>query len=250
MKEFYSLPQSAELVAEIDAIAHRHGSREQIFDDFLTMAVCALAGGTREEEYLQVVKPYCEGQQGKRSVDRLATLFADVVRIMDETRADLLGDIFQGAITRGQHGQFFTPDPICELMARLADHDEPGKTVCDPCCGSGRILLAAAEIDRNRFFVGQDTDLRCVKITAINLALWNLYGRVIWGNSLTNDRKRVYETGFDGKGVIRVIETTQAANSPPVSPSMDADDSEASEVAPTATPAESPVQGTLFDGLD
>ena len=32
-------------------------------------------------------------------------------------------------------------------------------------------------------------------MTAINLALRNRYGHVIWGNSLSNEQWRVYETG-------------------------------------------------------
>jgi hypothetical protein len=198
VKEHFFEPASADLVAEIDSIARRHGSREQVFDDLLTIAVCALAGGTREEEYLQTVKPYIEGDVGNRAIDRLVAVFGQIVIIMDETRSDVLGDIFQGAITRGQNQQFFTPDPICDLMARLTDSAESRegasagsadaaemKTICDPCCGSGRLLLAAARVNRNRYFVGQDIDHRCAKITAINLALWNLYGKVVWGGSTT-----------------------------------------------------------------
>ena len=51
-----------------------------------------------------------------------------------------------------------------------------GKTVHDPCCGSGRLLLAAAKADRSRKFYGWDIDLQCVRMTALNLAFQNLYG--------------------------------------------------------------------------
>ena len=37
--------------------------------------------------------------------------------------------------------------------------------------------------------------LRCVHMTAINLALRNRFGHVVWGNSLTSESKLVYETG-------------------------------------------------------
>jgi hypothetical protein len=224
-----------------------------VFDDLLTIAVCALAGGTREEEYLQTVKPYIEGDVGNRAIDRLVAVFGQIVIIMDETRSDVLGDIFQGAITRGQNQQFFTPDPICDLMARLTDSAESRegasagsadaaemKTICDPCCGSGRLLLAAARVNRNRYFVGQDIDHRCAKITAINLALWNLYGKVVWGNTLTNEVRRIYHTGFNGQGVIR-IEDVQAPGPP---------DQLAAKPDPLPDPEPpnpSPRQGTLFD---
>lgn len=234
MQEHFFHKESAELVGWIDEIAGKHTGRERVFDDWLTMVVCCLAGGTREEEYLQTIQPYVAGEKGKRDIDKLAELMARLVNVMEETRADILGDIFQGAITRGHGGQFFTPDSICDLMARLVTADdaaEPSnegktaldraplefpfdKTVCDPCCGSGRTLLAAAQLNRNRYFVGQDIDHRCVKITAINLALWNLYGKVIWGNSLTLECKRVYHTGFNGRGVIRVEEPSPSPESP------------------------------------
>ncbi len=248
MKEFFTHPQSAQLVATFDEIARKHSSREQVFDDFLTLAVCSLAGGTMEEEYLRTVKPYTEGRPGKRSIDKIVRVYARVVELMEETREDILGDIFQGAITRGQGGQYFTPQPICDLMAQLAGHDSEGddKTVCDPACGSGRMLLAAAKVDRNRRFVGVDIDHRCVRICALNLALWNLYGQVIWGNSLKDERKLIYETGFNGRSAIRAFKPEPAA--PSVSPPLASTEEETSESSSsTAGPR---VQGSLFDGMD
>lgn len=126
---------------------------------------------------------------------------------MEETRADILGDLFQGAISHGQGGQYFTPEPVCEAMARMtlegtAENSDRPRTVCDPCCGSGRMLLAVAKLRPHWWFVGQDIDLRCVRMTALNLALRNLYGRVIWGDTLKNERRLVYQAGFDGRGFI------------------------------------------------
>ncbi|MBX3452810.1 MAG: hypothetical protein KF777_24955 [Planctomycetaceae bacterium] len=57
------------------------------------------------------------------------------------------------------------------------------------------MLLAAAEIQPHWHFIGQDVDLRCTRMTAINLALRNHYGHAVWGNSLANEAKLIYETG-------------------------------------------------------
>jgi hypothetical protein len=231
----------------LDGVAAKTGSRGEVFDSFLTMTVCALAGGTMEEEYLATVAKYAAGEKGKRPVDHLAAAFARLVAIMDDTREDILGDLFQGGITYGEHAQYFTPAPVCDLMAQLTAGDEPGlgHTINDPCCGSGRMLLAMAKLKPHALFVGQDADLRCVKITAINLGLRNLYGFAIWGNSLSNERKLVYATGFNGKGVIRRVTDeelpTVSAVEPPPSPP---------EAMESTEPGSKTSQGSLFDGIE
>ncbi len=134
---------------------------------------------------------------------------------MDQTRADILGDIFEGAITHGEAGQYLTPEPVCELMARLtldghAETKATSKTIGDPCCGSGRLLLAAAKVRPGWELVGQDIDLRCVRMTAMNLALRNLYGQVIWGDSLRDQCRLVYRTGFSLRGFVRELPIKEA----------------------------------------
>ncbi len=164
-----------------------------------------------EAQYLDVVKRYSRGEPGKRGCDSLAKLFGQAVVAMEETHdgmKDILGDLFQGGITYGEAGQFFTPENVGRMMAQMMVSDVPEevqhqpKRVCDPACGSGRLLLAVAEIQRHWIFVGQDIDLRCVRMTAINLALRNLYGYVIWGNSLADERRLVYRTGFNLAGFL------------------------------------------------
>jgi hypothetical protein len=44
-----------------------------------------------------------------------------------------------------------------------------------------------------------------VRLTAINLALRNLYGYAVWGNSLANEKRLIYRTGFDLHGVISEV---------------------------------------------
>ena len=249
----------------IEEASQRSGvSRGQAFEDFLHMSVCAMSGGTMEDQYLAVVERHKHGKPGKRGCDSIARAFGALVASMEQTQGemiDILGDLFQGAITYGEKGQFLTPMPICRAMARLTigeaagEEDEgdefvpdhaanevgveeptaeqsaepkllsrtPKRTVCDPACGSGRMLLAVAEIHPHWEFHGQDVDLRCVRLTALNLAFRNLYGYVTWGNSLGNEKKLVYRTGFNLSGFIREIKleecpapVRQAATEPPV----------------------------------
>ena len=214
-KEHFFHPESAGLLATLDEAAHRSGvSRGQAFDDFLQMVVCSLSGSRMEERYLEIVKRYSCGKPGKRGCDSLAELFGRTVAAMEETRAemkDILGDLFVGAISYGEAGQFFTPENVCRAMARMMVSDVPNdeqhevKRVADPACGSGRMLLAVAETQPHWLFVGQDIDVRCVRMTAINLALRNLHGFVIWGNSLADERRLVYRTGFDLVGFLSEV---------------------------------------------
>lgn len=186
-------------------------SRARAFEDFLHMSVCALSGGQMEEQYMATVKQHAEGEPGKRGCDSIAQALGTLVHVMEETRKDILGDLFEGAITYGEGGQYFTPETFCQVMAKITVGDvseEEGrarKSVCDPCCGSGRMLLAVADLKPHWEFVGQDVDLRCVRMAALNMGLRNLYGYVIWGNSLALEKRLVYRTGFNLRGVIREI---------------------------------------------
>ena len=200
-KESFRYDETRGLLNLLDEAARRsHMNRAQAFDDILRMIVCTLGRPLMEDEYMTVVERHDEGQKGKRGCDSIARFFGQLVHGMTETNRDLLGDLFEGAITRGEAGQFLTPEPICEMMCRMQLPEESTglegrKKVGDPCCGSGRMLLAAADIQPNWHFVGQDIDLRCVRMTAINLALRNRYGHVIWGNSLGVEQRLTYETG-------------------------------------------------------
>lgn len=62
--------------------------------------------------------------------------------------ADIKGDIYEGLLERNAQdtksgaGQYFTPRPLIRAMVECV-RPEPGKTICDPACGTGGFFLAA-----------------------------------------------------------------------------------------------------------
>jgi type I restriction enzyme M protein len=63
---------------------------------------------------------------------------------------DIIGECYIYLISRfasdagKKAGEFYTPAAVSKLLARLAD-PRPGNTICDPACGSGSLLIRAAE---------------------------------------------------------------------------------------------------------
>ena len=84
---------------------------------------------------------------------------------------DLFGLAYERFFTdlfKGQKGQYFTPRPLVELMADLAEVG-PRDRVLDPTCGSGGFLVAG--MDRGADVDGVDVDPDLVTLARLNLAL-------------------------------------------------------------------------------
>ena len=177
MEKLKSFSQYMQQLARRNSISH-------VFSDFLEMSVCALSLGAMETRYLEIV-----GRYDKQEVNLMADAFAALVLEMDndgEGLRDIFGDFYMEHISHGHNGQFFTPEHICELMARVQGEIENGSRVLDCACGSGRTLLAAAKINRNAYFYGADIDRNCCMMCLINQCLNGLLGEVAWMNSLSN----------------------------------------------------------------
>src|SRR6185436_1496592 len=101
-KESFLYPETLPVFDLIEETSRRSGvSRACAFEDFLHMSLCSLSGGQMEEQYLATVKKHTEGKQGSRGCDSIARAFGMLVQAMEETRKDILGDLFQGGITHG-----------------------------------------------------------------------------------------------------------------------------------------------------
>lgn len=66
----------------------------------------------------------------------------------DRVTEDIIGNTYMFMISKfaadsgKKAGEFYTPAPVAELVAKLAN-PKPGQRICDPACGSGGLLLAA-----------------------------------------------------------------------------------------------------------
>lgn len=116
--------------------------------------------------------------------------------------ADPLGEFFMLEISRGHNGQYFTPEHICDFMNQIIASDElqEKKKVLDPACGSGRMLLSAAKMNRNLLFYGADLDITCVQMAVINMLMNSLTGEISQMNSLSNEYFRGYKFGVRNIG--------------------------------------------------
>jgi hypothetical protein len=113
-REQFAYSATLSLFKKLEHLSQRSGvSRGMAFEDWLTAMVCALAAETKEEEYLATVERHKDGKQGQRGVDVMGQMFGELVSAMDVSYADILGDLFQGSITYGEAGQYFTPEAVC-----------------------------------------------------------------------------------------------------------------------------------------
>lgn len=166
----------------------------RLFEDYLDLVLCCVANQQREAHYLQVAKRY-----SREELNTIAQLWAYHLLIHEHQTAgggwyDMLGDIYMdmaGRSKTSRMGQFFTPAELCTMMARMTtdeDGDCEGKNAMDPCCGSGRMLLAMHSLKPKMGpFVGADLDGICVKMTALNFWLHGIRGEVAHMNSLSRE---------------------------------------------------------------
>lgn len=144
------------------------------------------------------------GRYDKSEIDRLPQMLFHLVEELQryaEYPVDVLGVIFHDLELHNKHkGQFFTPQNICDMMGKMsiskadkAIAERGYLTVCEPCCGSGAMILGFAkamqecELDYQRQMVvtATDVDLKCVYMTYLQLSLYGIPAVVIHGNSLS-----------------------------------------------------------------
>lgn len=124
--------------------------------------------------------------------------------------ADMFGAYMEGSFQTNVHtGQFFTPECVCQMMAAINVPDDMADHVCtysDPCCGSGRFMLAVAEqyAARNHgmmnfMFINADLDFRAFVYCCMNAWLLGIPSVTIWGDSLAMEAYDAFTT-FRGLG--------------------------------------------------
>lgn len=188
-----------------------------LFDDFLTIVTCTLSMNPvtkqsyEEDLYMETIGRYPKELVREFFPRLYGTLIMEMEdRYHDTQGNDVLGEFYEQNFCRRNAGQFFTPNHICDMMAKcLGDkskQEEPLR-ILDPTCGSGRTLVAAAKSFgfQHKFF-GIDIDHTCVKMTVINLFLNGVFhGEVMCADSLSpNDFRCSYALSFLPFGVFKI----------------------------------------------
>lgn len=187
-----------------------------IFFDFIQCAAMAFANSIEikdskpwreiEDRYMSIVKKYEPDEFRK---------FGDIMKLLidfaDQRQGihDVIGPIFEGlGMGSKQAGQFFTPEHIAYLMARISlpeskiqqeVHERGHCSIYEPTCGAGVNLLMGARVMLERGYNpqkllvihGADIDFKCVCMTYLQLSIYHIPGVIQHQDTL---EKKVYST--------------------------------------------------------
>ena len=212
----YAVPNVKDIVKLIDDASVFHDKDRFLSDLFccgaisISNTVDLLQAPEREEHYKQIMSHYSEKERDLM-VDIFGKIFGLLTSVVydDGVFSDYLGEIFmQCNMGNKRSGQFFTPFHISKMCAKLVI-DAPDKpdgkilTLCEPCCGSGGMVLAAMDILKNDYGINYamdcfvycaDIDLRCVHMTYLQLALAGVPAIVRLQDSLSREIWSVWKT--------------------------------------------------------
>lgn len=168
----------------------------------------------REEQYRQTMKRF---DPDTRLLIR--DVFGDIAALLMNMInphvgfRDYLGELFMRSETSSNKaGQFFTPYNVSKMCAQISINEAEVNeyinqdkilTMNEPACGSGGMILAAADvlynqyhfnIARNLFVICSDIDIRCVHMTYLQLSLAGIPAIVYQQNTLTLETWQSWET--------------------------------------------------------
>ncbi|GGZ76003.1 type I restriction-modification system subunit M [Ignatzschineria indica] len=186
--------------ASFDDISHLKNDKE--IGDKLNKIISKIAEENDLKTVIDVADFNDEDKLGKGQdmVDRLTKLIGIFEGLdLSSNRADgddLLGDAYEYlmrhfATESGKSkGQFYTPAEVSRILAKVIGINEgtsQDQTVYDPTCGSGSLLLKAAdEAPRGLTIYGQEMDNATSALARMNMILHDNATAKIWkGNTLS-----------------------------------------------------------------
>ena len=125
---------------------------------------------------------------------------------IENTDSDLLGDAYEyliGKFASGagkKAGEFYTPQEVSTVLAKLVTHGKDKlKSVYDPTCGSGSLLLRVAkEIEDVSSFYGQEMNPTTYNLCRMNMIMHDIhYKHFDIKNEDTLERPQHYDERFE-----------------------------------------------------
>lgn len=119
-----------------------------------------------------------------------------ILRLINEKNDDKVIDVFRDMFQEEQSNrkelkQDYTPDGISSLLAKLSGDT---KSLADVCSGTGSLTVAFLKAHPEVEFVRcEEFSAQPIPFLLLNLALMNIDGEVVHGDSLTQEVFRVYK---------------------------------------------------------
>lgn len=161
----------------------------ECFHNFLDLALSYFCNNMNERQ-MELRKRVEENENFRDAYKEALEAYGDCA----ENYHDPMGDMFMDKISHGQHGQFFTPEDLCELSANIVLGNDfyDGMTINDPTSGSGRMLLKALQIAREvhgkePLLYANDLSMTCAKMCLLNFLVNSVDGEVTCGDALKLD---------------------------------------------------------------
>ena len=192
--------------APLEQLSRERGQdKGDILTSFLTLTLCALSAGRQEVLYLEEAKHW-----NKDQLNLMSSALAHLINEMEaKPYTDLLGEVYTEwtwTKARQKTGEYYTPQEVCDLMAEITISAPPNKrpiTLCEPACGSGRMILASAKVLEKYGIAPQalwvqatDVSRYACFMTFINTTLWGIPCQVIHGDTLRMTTHSTYENIF------------------------------------------------------
>lgn len=175
------------------------------FSDFLTMAagMVASTSNLEQREALDKVTETTRNRYNDKEKAYLNQALSDLIYVFRQGAPfpDFLGEVLMAEeLSNKRSGQFFTPMHVSTLCAQmnfadLQDTDEQGRiiTMAEPAAGAGGMVLACLNVLEKKGFpyghrlcvTATDIDVKCFRMTFLQLALAGVPAIVVHGNALS-----------------------------------------------------------------
>lgn len=124
-----------------------------------------------------------QGEKQKNEVIvEVLTLLSGIDFKLEDSKSDLLGDAYEyligefaaGAGKKG--GEFYTPAQISRLLAMIVSQDKKRiRSVYDPTCGSGSLLLRIGDYTEVTSYYGQELNPTTYNLARMNMILHGIH---------------------------------------------------------------------------
>jgi len=191
---FTSIAQKGNNLSEIETNDNDEAKQFFIIEDLeriLTNIEQSTMGTESEDDFVKLFEDLdlTSGKLGRtvkaqnETIAKIITHLDEIDFQLEDTESDLLGDAYefligQFAASAGKKaGEFYTPQEVSTILAKIVTTRKKRlKSVYDPTCGSGSLLLRVAkEVDDVGMFYGQELNRTTYNLARMNMILHDVH---------------------------------------------------------------------------